>query len=243
MWTTVKEEEVQVSSNEQKIPQVTVPELPNQVFQPQKSFQQIVQLAGNSNQYDLSSDESNLGILLNKQDANHNILQSLVVPEGISPQDLIVFVELKCKDYASVSPVTVKKGISGQRVTEKVDELSNFQTKIMDTNGNIRIINLPDFDGKFNQSDKVTSSFISDNVLMENDSNPPTSTASILKALESDVLNGVLKLENLSPESVTSLNETLKADETATFDNITGASTSNVESLRSVLQITDVVHN
>lgn len=220
LWNDEKQGVVSMAKIDQKIPQVVIPEMPNQVFQ-QKSYQQIVQVpTATSNQYPIQ-DGSNLGIVLNKQDVNHNILPDVIVPDSVSSQDLILLVELKCKDNASVLSMK-KNDVPGQNVTNKVSELSNYQTKIIDTGGNVRVVNVSDFDGKFNnnQSGKVTSTFVNDN----------TNTASILKALESEVLNGVIKLENLNGESIT-LNESLKTDLDTNYESSSIASTSTLDSI------------
>ncbi|XP_065222785.1 zinc finger and SCAN domain-containing protein 12-like [Planococcus citri] len=220
LWNDIKHDSAEITKSDQKIPHVLVPEIQNQVFQQQKQYQQVVQLpAAASNQYPVQ-DGSNLGIVLNKQDINHNILPGVIVPDGISSQDLILLVELKCKDNASVS--LVKKNQPSLEIRSKPPELNNYQTKIMDTGGNIRVVNVSDFEGKFNgnQSGKMAS-FVNDNA----------TAASLLKALETEVLNGVIKLENLDGESVT-LNEPLKTESDTNYKDNSVASTSSVDSIK-----------
>lgn len=141
-------------------------------------------------------------MLANKEDMNHSTLQSLAMQEEISSQDIIVLLELKCKDLMTVNnvPAINKKPDLPQDAMVSAIKIepfeSDFQTKIMDTNGNIRVINLSDFDEKLIQSEKLTSPFITDSTPVEKTTNSvATSTESVQKTLETDLLSA-LKLDS-----------------------------------------------
>lgn len=216
IWASTKENFAELPrKDDQKTKEISaLVELPP--LQQRLYPQTIVQLPTSSSssvndQHYVQNEEPNLGMVLTKQDTS--LLQGLVVPEGVSPQDLIVLVELKCKDEnvqmkKSDLPIqTIPSTNANAAAPLGLCEMAGFQTKIVDTTGNIRIVNLPDFDGKFTQSDKVLA--FDNNVPLEKSvSSTVNSTASFLKAFEADVLNGVLKLESIGTENMLAMDKT-----------------------------------
>lgn len=196
-WPEVKLD-LQPYRNESKLSGSSLPGLLNQVYH-QKTFQQqITTSSGNTlNQLSYPFQDSQ-SVSTVKEDVTHNVLQSLVMQEEISSQDVIVL-ELKYNDLLTMksTPLIIRKPdppsyTSAQTNKIESNEITNYQTKIMDTNGNIRIINLSDFDGKFNHSEKICSTLVNDSTSLDkNSNNVTTSTASILKECESDLLNAI----------------------------------------------------
>lgn len=190
----------------------------------EKSFSDetaVEQTASTSTQFHVQTDE-NLSVLINKQNINHNIIQSLVIQEGISPQDLIVLVELKSKDYSPTNNLYVasKKPEVIQTDTNEnfikmplIDELTNISNKSMDTNSNVKVISLYDLDGKLDQFSKIAPLFVSENTLLDKNISG--------KAFTPDLFN-VLKLDNLNANNITALNTSSKLDQKATTPNFEG---------------------
>lgn len=196
-WPEVKLD-LQPYRNESKLYGSSLPGLLNQVYH-QKTFQQQITTSSGSTLNQLSYPfQDSQSVSTVKEDATHNVLQSLVMQEEISSQDVIVL-ELKYNDLLTMksTPLIIRKPdppsyTSAQTNKTEPNEITDYQTKIMDTNGNIRVINLSDFDGKFSHSEKMCSTLVNDSTSLDkNSNNVTTSTASILKECESDLLNAI----------------------------------------------------
>lgn len=179
----------------------------DQLYQQQRSFSQQLLNTPISVSTTQNFPSSNAQV-----DVNRSILQNLLTQDTVSSQDVVVLVEVKCKDLVTASNTTVitKKTDLPHHVivpslkieTNEMKNNVSQQTKIMDTSGHIRVINLSDFDGKFNQFDKIVSSFITtDDVSLEKSLCTSSGIVPFSKNFESDVLN-MLKLENLGSDDL-----------------------------------------
>lgn len=101
---------------------------------------------------------SDYGALVNKQDTNQNFLQNIMMPEGLTAQDLIVLVEVKNKEHSQANNLILTNGkkheLSGGCVVSdscdkiaSTDDIASLSSRLIDSAvNNLDLGSLSDFD-------------------------------------------------------------------------------------------------
>lgn len=180
-WNDVQPNELINRPNEQKLADQSMSGVTSALVSQAKSNQTIQQPSSLAN---FKIENDNYGALVNKQDTNHNLLQNLLMPEGMSAQDLIVLVEVKNEKNSQANNLILSNGkkheLSGVSVPGSCDKIAPtddilpLSSRLIDSAvNNLDLGSLSDFD----------------------------EATSLLKAFENDLMNA-LKTEALNQNDV-----------------------------------------